>query len=87
MQTCRTEKHVYANSFYTSALLVESESNMSIEIPNESKKCRKVGFFDCLAAIVLGASEEYVESKLKAEEGKPYEQRNNVCHSSWRTIE
>jgi hypothetical protein len=72
-------KHVYAISFYTSVLLVEGESNMSIEIPNESKKCRKAGFFDYLAVIVVGAIEKYAEDELKEEEKKPHDQRNNVA--------
>jgi len=44
-----------------------------------SEKCRKAGVLDCFAAIALSASEKYVESKLKAEESKPFDQWNNVA--------
>jgi hypothetical protein len=44
-----------------------------------SEKCRKPEFLDYLAFIGVGAIEKFVENELKAEEGKPYDQRNNVA--------
>jgi len=44
-----------------------------------SEKCRKAGFLDCLAVIAVGAIEKFVGNELKAEERKPYDQRNNVA--------
>lgn len=63
-----------------SPVLKELNSQHSkYKLETMSEKCREAEFLDCLAFIAVGAIEKFVENDLKAEERKPYDQRNNVA--------